>query len=152
MKLSVVFFIPVMATMLSSCMMQQKSTTAFTEGISGRITYSEGNMMPGPGQKNAPKGVQRTVYVYAVAAAGQATGQGPLYASVLTPLIATVKSDTSGFYACRLKPGKYSVFTGEEGGMLFSGLSNEKNELSPVEVLPGKVTAYPILINYKAVY
>lgn len=135
----------------SSCVMKKNSGT-ITQGISGQITLAEGNMMPGPGKKANPRGIQRKVYIYAVATAADADGQGPLYKSIRTALIATVKSDTAGFYKCSLKPGKYSVFTEEEGQQYFSGLSNEKAELSPVEVQPGQLSLYNILVNYKAVY
>lgn len=151
MKFHSIFLYAAILLVASSCMMK-KNSNAITQGISGQITFAEGNMMPGPGKKDAPTGVQRKVYIYAVAKPADAVGEAPLYKSIRTALIATVKSDTAGFYTCSLKPGKYSIFTEEEGPQYFSGLSNEKAELSPVEVQPGKVSVYNILVNYKAVY
>lgn len=122
------------------------------EGISGQVTLAEGNMMPGPGQKESPKGVQRTLFIYEAATAADAEGGAPLYTAVHTRLVAKVKTDTAGHYTIKLKPGRYSVLTGEEEGKLFSSLSNDKGELSPAVVLPNEVLKYNILVNYKAVY
>lgn len=153
MKYYTVYLCSILLLITSSCILKKNADTAVSQGIAGKVTFMEGNMMPGPGKKDMlPKGVERNVYIYAVANSTGAEGTGPLYDAVKTQLIAKVRSDTAGFYKCSLKPGKYSVFTEEEGHKLFSGLSNEKAELSPVEVLPGKVTAYDVVINYKAVY
>jgi len=109
--------------------------------------------MPGPDKKESEgKGVQREIFIYAVAAASDAEGQAPLYTSIHTPLIATVKSDSLGFFQCKLKPGTYSVLTKEKDEHFFSGLSNDKGQLSAVEVLPDSVLRYIININYSAVY
>lgn len=120
-------------------------------------------MMPGPGKNNdnptntsankeGGKRIERTVYIYAVTTGAQAEGEGPLYKAVHQPLIAKVKTDARGFYQCKLPPGTYSVFTGEENGQFFASLSNGKGELNPVEVIAGKVTVCDIVVNYKAVY
>jgi hypothetical protein len=136
----------------TACTVRTPLTADLKEGITGQITFAEGNMMPGPGQQTKPKGVQRTVFIYESAKATDAEGSAPLYTGVHTRLVAKVKSDTAGHYSVKLKPGRYSVLTGEEGGNLFSALSNEKGELSPAEVLPNEVLKYDIIVNYKAVY
>ncbi|HEY0177489.1 MAG TPA: hypothetical protein VGC08_13995, partial [Pedobacter sp.] len=119
----------------------------------GQVTFAEGNMMPGPGNKaRVNRGVQRNIFVYAIAADADVEGNGPLYKVIHRTLITQFKTDSAGFFNCKLKPGRYSVLTQEEDGQFFSSLSNEKGELSPVEVLPGRVTEYNILVNYKAVY
>lgn len=136
-----------------SCTVRNQQAALPEQGIKGRVTFSEGNLMPGPGKNTpSPKGVQRNVFIYAVAAAADAVGEGPLYTAVNRPLVAKVKTDTAGFFQCKLKPGRYSVFTQEKGGRLFSSLSNDKGELSPAEVLPNQVLEYNILVNYGAVY
>lgn len=123
------------------------------QGIAGQVSYSSGNMMPGPDKKEGEsKGVQREIFIYAVAAASDAEGQAPLYKAIHTQLIATVKSDSLGFFQCKLKPGMYSVLTREDDHQFFSGLSNDKGQLSPVEVLPDSVVKYTININHSAVY
>lgn len=152
MKFSAIILCSAAILFMTSCMLNRNNSETITQGVTGHITFSEGNMMPGPGMANAGKGVQRTVLIYTLAKASDATGEAPLYQSVTTKLVATVKSDSAGFYKCSLKPGKYSVFTEEEGKKIFSGLSNDKAELSPIEVQPGKVAVYDIMVNYKAVY
>ncbi|WP_139298317.1 carboxypeptidase regulatory-like domain-containing protein [Pedobacter hartonius] len=136
-----------------ACTVRNTQQTGLKEGISGQVTFAEGNMMPGPGQTGMKaRGVQRKVYIYKVAAAADAEGQAPLFKAVRTKLVATVSTDTAGYYSCKLKPGRYSVLTGEENGQLFSSLSNDKGEISPAEVLPNEVLLYNILLNYKAAY
>lgn len=115
--------------------------------------------MPGPGRKdNTGKdmgnrdGGKRIVYIYAVTTGAQAEGEGPLYKAIRRPLIAKVKTDAKGWFQCKLPPGIYSVFTGEENGQFFAGLSNGKGELNPVEVVKGKVTVCDIVVNYNAVF
>lgn len=135
-----------------ACTVRNTQQMDLKQGISGKVTFAEGNMMPGPGQKGSPRAVKRTVFIYELAAAADAEGSAPLYSAVHSKLVAKVKSDSAGYYSCKLKPGRYSVLTGEEGGKLFASLSNEKGELSPAEVLPNEVLTYNIIVNYKAVY
>lgn len=136
-----------------SCTVRNQKAALPEQGIKGQVTFSEGNLMPGPGKKSPdPKGVQRNVFIYAVVTAADVVGEGPLYTAVNKPLVARVKTDPEGFFQCRLKPGKYSVFTEEKSGRLFSSLSNDKGELSLVEVVSNQVLEYNILINYAAVY
>lgn len=152
MKFYKAFFCVAALFAAAACTVRNTQQADLKEGISGQVTFAEGNMMPGPGQKPAPARVKRTVYIYEAATAADAEGAAPLYTAVRTRLVATVKSDTAGHYSCKLKPGRYSVLTGEEDGKLFSSMSNEKGELSPAEVLPNEVLTYNILVNYKAVY
>lgn len=154
MKLYTAFLCAAILTLVYSCSMQKKEQTGtVTQGIKGNITVSEGNMMPGPDKPtDNNKGVQRTVYIYSVATTSQAVGAAPLYEAVKTKLVAKVESDSTGFYQCSLKPGRYSVVTQEKSGKFFSSLSNSNNELSPVEVLENALIVYNIQINYSAVY
>jgi len=125
------------------------------EGVKGRVSVKEGDFMPGPGQQvknNSGKITQRTVYIYAVTTGAQAEGEGPLYKAIHQPLVAKVKTDEKGFFQCKLAPGMYSLFTGEDGGMFFASLSNGKGELNPVEVFAKQVTVCDIVVNHKAIY
>lgn len=125
------------------------------EGIKGTVSVKEGNFMPGPDQKhggNTGRVTRRTVYIYAVTTGAQAEGEGPLYKAIHQPLVAKVRTDEKGFFQCKLAPGVYSVFTGEDGGMFFASLSNGKGELNPVEVFSKQVTVCNIVVNHKAVY
>lgn len=136
-----------------SCTMRNNSTGADAQGIEGKVTFREGNFMPGPGSKPPlAKGVRRKIYIYEPTLPAQADGTGPLYTAVHTRLVATVQTDLSGAFKCKLAPGKYSLFTQEENGQLFAGVSNEKGELGLAEVQPGQFLEYNIAIDYKAVY
>jgi hypothetical protein len=152
MKFYNAFLCTVILSITFACTLRNAQQTELKQGISGQVTYAEGNMMPGPGQKAMPKGVKRSVYIYELATASDAEGQAPLYKAIHSKLVAKVESDPAGHYSCRLAPGRYSVVTAEEGGQLFSSLSNDKGEISPADVLPNKVLIYNILVNYKAVY
>jgi hypothetical protein len=153
MKFYIAFLCAVTLLVPFACTVRNTQQTELKEGISGQVTFTEGNMMPGPGQTGMkPKGVKRKIYIYEVTAAADAEGQAPLYKAIHRKLATTVSSDTAGHFSCKLKPGRYSVFTEEENGDLFSSLSNDKGELSPVEVLPNEMVVYNILVNYKAVY
>jgi len=154
MKFYLAIFCSVITLLAFSCASrnpgQEKS---IVEGISGRVSVQEGNMMPGPGIKQgSSKGSQRTVYIYAVTTGAQAEGNGPLYKAIHQPLIAKVKTDGKGFFQCKVPAGTYSVFTGEQDGQFFASLSNGKGELNPVEVSAGKVSVCDIVVNHKAVY
>ena len=130
-----------------------KQNIIVTQGIRGQVRAVERNLMPGPGQKQErPRGIKRNVLIYEVLKANEVEGQGPLYSTIPARLIKQVPTDAEGFFQCELKAGRYSVFTQEEDHQFFSALSNERGELSPVEVLPDSVVTYNILINYKAVY
>lgn len=153
MKLYTVFLCLICLTVISSCGLRNNQSSASDQGIEGKITLREGNFMPGPGSSQpAAKGVKRKIFIYAVATAAQAAGQSPLFTAVQTRLVTTTESDATGVFKCKLPAGKYSVFTGEENNQLFSSLSNEKGELSPVEVEPGKFSVLNITVDYKAVY
>lgn len=154
MKFNLLFLSVLILAFTISCAVRTNSGPAVKQGISGRVTFEEGNHMPGPGQPASAgqKGVKRNVLIYAVTTASQTEGQRPLFSRIHTKLVARVKSDSTGYFQCSLDPGTYSVLTVEEGGKLFSAVSNEKDELSPVEVKADAVSVYNIVVNYKAVY
>jgi len=163
MKFYLAIFCSVITLLNFSCVSRTPGQQgSVTEGIKGSVSVQEGNMMPGPGRndntgkdmsnRDGGKRIQRTVYIYAVTTGAQAEGDGPLYKVIRQPLIAKVKTDAKGLFQCKLPPGTYSVFTGEENGQFFAGLSNGKGELNPVEVVKGKVTVCDIVVNYNAVF
>jgi len=152
MKVNLLYLSVLIPVFTVSCAVSNNGQTV-KQGIRGRVTLEEGNRMPGPGQSaSVPKGVKRVILIYAVTTAAQAEGQRPLFTRISTKLAARVKSDSTGYFQCSLKAGRYSVLTAEEEGKLFSNLSNEKDELSPVEVKPDSVSTCNIVVNYKAVY
>lgn len=153
MKFSTAFLCSLILFIALSCKMRNHNESALPQGVFGRVIVSEGNMMPGPDKKQThQKGFPATVLIYGVATAGQAVGQGPLYTAVNRPLIAKIKTDSAGFFRCKLKPGSYSVFTLEKGKYLFASLSNEKGEIAPISIIANQFLEYNIEVNYKAVY
>jgi hypothetical protein len=95
--------------------------------------------------------VARTLYFCAPAAAPQLEGEAPLFRAIKAEIVATAQSDDQGRYAVALPPGRYSVFTKEEGGY-FANLFDGQGVANPVEVKAGELTALDILINYNAAY
>lgn len=153
MKLYTTYLCLVIVCAFSSCKMRATKNAALKQGISGNVTVSEGNQMPGPDQpEKKHRGVVRNIFIYAVATAATVEGKGPLYSVINRPLIAKIRTDTSGSFSCALKPGTYSIFTQEENGQFFSSLSNDKGEIGPVKILPNQVLSYNIQVNYNAVY
>ncbi|HEY4285735.1 MAG TPA: hypothetical protein VGN00_01435 [Puia sp.] len=66
-------------------------------------------------------------------------GSSPYYQAVLTHLIRQVDTDDKGYFQVALPPGTYSVFT-KKGDLFYATQRDEKNNIAPVKVLPGKIT------------
>lgn len=136
---------------LSSCFVLHHGTV-IGEGISGTIYLLSGNQMPGPGRPQSKgRGVSRPVYIYEATTPGQTEGASPLFNHIKTKLIAQTKSDSTGHYAIKLPPGKYSVFIAE-GTQYFAAESDGTGTLNPVSVLPKTLTKKDFTLNTGAVY
>ena len=124
------------------------------QGVFGRVLWLQGNVMPSPDAPNRGTGkpAERTLQIYAVTKLDQVEGQAPLFTKVTTKLMATTKTDKDGYFQCKLKPGRYSVFTVEEDGKLFANLFEGNGEITPFEVKTNEVVTYHITINHKAFY
>ncbi|WP_343854907.1 carboxypeptidase regulatory-like domain-containing protein [Fulvivirga kasyanovii] len=146
MKYILLFF---MAASFLAC----KSSTAqqASQGIKGQVLWFEGNFMPGPGQSNKGKPVQREVLIYEVTSMKNVIQEDQLYKEVPSELIKTVETDENGNFTVQLAPGRYSVFTKEEDG-LFANVFDGEGNVNPVTVKQGEMTELNIDINYKAVY
>jgi hypothetical protein len=94
----------------------------------------------------------RTIYIYSITRLDQTEGQAPLFSKINTTLVANVKTDKNGFYQCKLKPGKYSIFTLEDDGHFFANLFNGDRQIAAFEVKANEVTTYDISVNYKAAF
>jgi hypothetical protein len=132
----------------------QQSQATIKQGITGRILWEAGNQMPSPDAPvtDSKRGVERTVYIYELTNAKQATTQdGVFHTNIQTKLVSQVKTDANGFFSVALKPGKYSLFTKEEKG-LYANLFDGEMNIFPVEVQEGQVTTIEFLINYQASY
>jgi hypothetical protein len=146
------------------------------EGIEGTARRISGNHMPSPkyhpsppsgfhpsdsgGSKTARSSTSgrptaATICVFRLTNQTQVTGAGKtgLYRSVQTPLVRQTDTDDSGHFRILLPPGTYSVFT-KKGSLFYATRRDEKNNIAPVEVLPGKMTRVDCSVesDHAAVY
>jgi len=134
-------------------------------GISGTVYRLSGNHMPAPNRRPRPSadsarpGVKATVCIFPLTADTQvirpagAGSSSPYYKAVLTHLIRQVDTDNKGYFQVALPPGTYSVFT-KKGDLFYATQRDEKNNIAPVKVLPGKITRIQCSVesDHKAVY
>ena len=145
-------------------------------GISGTVYRLSGNHMPAPNRRPHPSvdsgrtsgapssgnvaaraGVKAIVCIFPLTSDSQvvrASGTGsPYYKAVLTHLIRQVDTDDKGYFQVALPPGTYSVFT-KNGDLFYASRRDEKNNIAPVEVLPGKMTRVDCRVesDHKVVY
>ena len=130
-------------------------------GIRGKVYLIAGNRMPAPrhpidtsGGQQGP-GVPSTVCVFELTNDSQVVRQGtsPYCQAVHTRLIRQTNTDEKGNFSILLPPGTYSVFT-KAHGLFYATRRDEKNNIAPVEVLPGKITRVSCSVesDHKAVY
>lgn len=128
------------------------------QGITGQVTWLEGNQMPtisetGNESKKDPKGipVKRTIRIYPLLKISDMSLEDGLFKSLAAKPITEIETDESGKYSIKLSPGRYSVFTVEEDGLFANTFDGEGN-VQPVTVKEGEWTLLDIVINYKAVF
>ena len=133
-----------------------KSTqkSAIEQGISGYILQEKGNRMPSPDQPvSAPQGLKTMVFIHPVTDVNLLTKLATpgFYQSINTPAVASISSDSTGFFSVSLPPGTYSIFVKHREGF-YANWFNEKNQVSPVEVLAHKVTTVKLIVSAGASY
>ena len=160
---SILFFIFLFLAMSQACKPSQKakqdekaelSVEKGKQGIKGVVQSVSGNQMPSiGGQKTGPKGFPTTVFFYEPTNISQITrhDQQPLYNTVLTKLIFTVETDSTGAFTAALPIGTYSVFV-QVDKLFFANNFDIRNNISLVRVEEGKLTEIKILVNYSATY
>jgi hypothetical protein len=127
------------------------------QGIAGKVTWVEGNQMPmiltdgKSSSRNTSKAIQRTLKIYPLTKLSDLKLEDGLFTGIASNPIAEVKTDENGTYTIQLSPGKYSVFTVEDGG-LFANIFDGDGNVQPVTVKEGEWTLLNIQVNYKAVY
>ncbi len=131
-------------------------TSTQSQGIEGIATRRSGNHMPSPKYHPAPsRGVHSTICVFTLTKENQTTSAGSpgLYSSVRTVLVRQTETDDTGHFRIPLPPGTYSVFT-KKGRLFYATTRDEKNNIAPVEVLPGKITRVDCSVesDHTAVY
>lgn len=159
----ILFFLFCILAISQSCKPSQKLKEAenpsvlvekVKQGVKGTVQYVAGNQMPSVDQKKtSPKGFSTTVFFYEPTNISQITrhDQQPLYNTVLTKLISTVETDSTGAFNAALPVGTYSVFVQVEK-LFFANNFDIKNNISLVTVEEGKLTEIKILVNNNAVY
>jgi len=130
--------------------------TLQSQGIEGTARRPAGNHMPSPRYHPAPPaGVRTTICIFTLTNDSQTkkAGRPGLYTSVETHLVRQIDTDDSGRFRIELPPGTYSVFT-KKGRLFYATRRDEKNNIAPVEVLPGKMTRVECSVesDHKAVY
>ena len=124
------------------------------QGINGVVQTVSGNQMPSVDQKRAaPKGFPTTVFFYEPTNISQITRHDhqPLYNTILTKLISTVETDSTGAFTAALPVGTYSVFV-QVDKLFFANNFDIRNNISLVSVEVGKLTEIKILVNNNAAY
>jgi hypothetical protein len=126
------------------------------QGIEGTARRISGNQMRSPKYRpGPPSGAHSTICVFRLTNQSQVTGAGKtgLYRSVQTLLVRQTDTDDSGRFRILLPPGTYSVFT-KKGSLFYATRRDEKNNIAPVEVLPGKMTRVDCSVesDHAAVY
>ena len=130
------------------------------QGITGTVRNASGNHMPAPNRrpvKSGPAaGARATICVFALTNTSQVIqlGSSPYYyRAISTRLINRTVTDSTGNFTIFLPPGAYSVFT-QKGDVFYATRRDEKNNIAPVEVKPGKMTRVECSVesDHKAVY
>ena len=132
-------------------------------GIDGKVYLLSGNRMPSPPRRPGDTirrsaerpGVKGTVCVFELTNDSEVTRQGtsPWCEAIHTRLIRQADTDDKGNFTIQLPPGTYSVFT-KKGNLFYASRRDEKNNIAPVKVLPGKMTPVDCSVesNQKVVY
>lgn len=146
-----------MATIIAACSVAMKNNQS--QGITGKIVWLEGNLMPAIGDTNiaqrmAGRPVQRTLYIHEPTAGDETEktqDSGMFYSKINTRLVKKVKTDVNGTFRVVLPAGKYSVFVLEEKGF-FANIFDVEGHINPVIVEAGKFRVMEIKVNYMAFY
>lgn len=144
-----------MKTLLSSLILIILLTgqvMAQKQGICGKITWTSGNQMPGPGLKSSkPQGIVREIYIYQATTIAQTPQKDGFYSAVQTKLVKKIKSKKDGSFSVKLPPGTYSVFTKEAKG-LWANTFDGQGIINPVTVSLENYTELTLNVNYEAAY
>ncbi len=137
-----------------------KSMKTEAQGVSGKVTWLEGNQMPtiksedqksNSSERIKGKPVVRVIKVYPLVNMADASLEDGLFQSIAGEPIAEVKSDENGDYSLRLPPGKYSLFTVEQDGLFANNFDGNGN-IEPLIVKKGEWVIRDLVINYKAYF
>ena len=138
----------------SSATQNQPSTIAL-QGISGYVLYTTGNQMPMKGAviHKLLTPLQCTLVIFEPTNIRNTDPQTPtnIYTSIHTKQVASVNSDSTGFFKIQLPIGKYSLFI-KQGDQFFANMFDQFNNIALFEVLPSKFTEVKLTVNKAAAY
>jgi hypothetical protein len=138
---------------LCLCFFSCRTGQTISQGISGKVLWFEGDLMPGI-DKEPVEGipVEREIYIYQPTTAGEAEVQDHVfYSEIKTEMVKKIKTGPEGDFKIKLDPGTYTLFVKETKG-LFANKFNEAGYLNAVEVVKGEITDILIRIDYRAAY
>ncbi len=124
------------------------------EGIWGDVWFWEGDFMP-----VCPSGtitaVAREIRIHVLThmddVVETSNPYAPFYTEINTDLVATVWSESNGFFEVDMPPGQYSLFVVEDT-LFYANRFDGMGHINPVEVLDNEVTEILFKIDYKATY
>lgn len=128
------------------------SSSAITQGITGRITELTGNRMPMKDAEPAvPQPVMTTVFIYEPTHISQVTRTGtePVYTAIATRLVASVETDSTGHFTVSLPVGSYSLFV-KQGNHFYANLFDNNNNIALFTVEEGKLTQANLSVSNRA--
>jgi len=127
---------------------------SITQGVWGNVWFWEGDFMPIIDPVHAKiTPVIREIYIYEPTddSMVEPSDGGTFFTSINSTLIATIRSDSDGFFQVSLAPGKYSFFVKEDTLFYANRWDGDGHILSAI-VMENSVTKNKIDITYKAVY
>jgi len=132
----------------------QEQRVSIDEGVWGRISFWEGNFMPGDrctSGRITP--AQRLILFFEPTPDSMVVHpayNGAFASEIRTSPVDSVWSDGSGFFELALPPGRYSMFVREDSLLYANGWDDQI--IYPVNVTAGMRTAVSFDIDYEAAY
>jgi len=127
--------------------------SAISQGVTGKVLYYTGNMMPDPSQPRLDKGkpVSRYLYFYERCKGTAGDPYREFFREVDSKFIKKVSSDGNGCFKANLKPGWYTLLI-EEENKLYTNIFDQNGYINPVEVKKGKLTSITLRITHSAYF
>ncbi len=137
---------------------ETKEKVTINQGLWGNVWFWEGDFYIIDYQPDCPPRkitpVIRNVYAFEptsglpVDSQVIQVGYSPFYSKILTKLVDSTQSDSTGFFQLELPPGKYSFFV-KEDSLFYANLFDGYGLIFPVIVVKDSVTKIQIDITYK---
>lgn len=141
-------------TFTANSPVKKSNWPAIQQGIEGHVYEVFGNQMPSPNrQLPKPKPLQTTIFIYELTSLRDVTQINglPLYSDIRKKIIATIESDSTGYFKAFLPAGKYSLFV-KYKNLLFANSFDAENNIHPVIITEKKFTTTTIKVDVNATY